>query len=533
MTKRLLLKELSRYNAGTFADIIYRNALLYPDHDAFIYGSARITHAQYNAIVNKVIHALLKMGVKKGETVGLLAWNCVQAAEIYGAAMKGGFIASPFNPRLTVNELEYIINYSETDTIFVGPELVETINMLKTRLPGVRNYIILEGSADNMITFQQLLNANPDHEPDITVEEDDPIGIIYTSGTTGVPRGALYTQSCFIDDARTFALNINVQPGDRHLQVTPQFHIAGNTWLRTFIYAGACTIIQKFFNPAETLKAIQEEKATHMNIVPTQLVAMLNVPDFDQYDLGSMKLIWYGASPMPLEVLKRGLKVFGNVFGEGYGQSESGPAITHMTKEDHAVVNIPGADQSHLMSAGKPDIGVQVRIVDESGNDCEPGVVGEIIVKSKHIMVGYWKKPEDTKNTIIDGWLHTGDMGYYDGNGYIYIADRKKDIIITGGENVFPREVEEVLYQHPAIHEAAVIGIPDPYWVEKVHAIIVPRQDATITAQEVTAFCKERIAGYKTPKSIEFATELPKNAAGKIVKKELRAKYWADQTRKI
>jgi acyl-CoA synthetase (AMP-forming)/AMP-acid ligase II len=526
MTKRFLLKELSRYKAGTFAHIIHRNALLYPDKEAFIYESERITHSQYNSIVNKVIHALLNMGVKKGKTVGLLSWNCVQAAEIYGAAMKGGFIASPFNPRLTANELEYIINYSETDTIFAGPEMVDTINMLRPRLHGVRNYIILEGSAGNMITYQHLLDSSLDNEPDIAAEENDPVGIIYTSGTTGVPRGALYTQSCFIDDSRTFALSTNVQQGDRHLQVTPQFHIAGNTWLRMFMYVAACTIIHKFFNPADTLKTIQEEKATHMNIVPTQLVAMLNVPDFDKYDLSSMKLIWYGASPMPLEVLKRGLKVFGNIFGEGYGQSESGPAISHMSKEDHDVLNMPGADQKHLMSAGKPDIGVQVRIVDESENDCEPGVVGEIIVKSKHIMAGYWNKPEDTKNTIVDGWLHTGDMGYYDENGYIYIADRKKDIIITGGENVFPREVEEVLYQHPAIHEAAVIGIPDPYWVEKVHAIIVPRKDASITAEEVIAFCKLRIAGYKTPKSIELAADLPKNAAGKIVKKELRAKYW-------
>lgn len=525
MSKRLLLKELSRYNVGTFADIIYRNALLYPDKEAFIYGNERVTHAQYNALVNKVIHALYKMGVPKGKTVGLLSWNCLQAAEIYGACMKGGFIVSPFNTRLTANELEYIINYSETDTIFVGPELVDTINELRPRLRGVRNYISLEGTADNMISFQQLLDTYPDNEPDITAEEDDLVTIIYTSGTTGVPRGSLYSQSCLIDDARTFALNIDVKQEDKFLQITPQFHIAGNTFFRTFLYVGACNIIHRTFNPAETLKAIQEEKATHMNIVPTQLVAMLNVPGFEQYDLSSMRLIWYGSSPMPVEVLKRGFQAFGSIFGQGYGQSESGPAITHMPKEDHEVINIPGADQKHLASAGKPDPGVHVRIVDEHDQDCAPGVVGEIIVKSKHIMVGYWNKPEDTRNTIIDGWLHTGDMGYYDERGYIYIADRKKDMIISGGENVFPREVEEVLYQHPGVLEAAVIGIPDDYWVEKVHAIIATRKDVTVTAEEIIEFCRQRLAGYKIPKSIEFTAELPKNAAGKIAKKELRVKY--------
>ena len=228
---------------------------------------------------------------------------------------------------------------------------------------------------------------------------------------------------------------------------------------------------------------------------------------------------------MPLEVLKKGLQNFGCIFGEGYGQSESGPAISHMPREDHDVLDKPEEKQKHLSSAGRPDIGVQVRIVDEKENDCETGTIGEIIVKSNHIMVGYWRRPEDTESTIIDGWLHTGDMGYYDEEGYIYIADRKKDMIISGGENVFPREVEEILYKHPAVLEAAVIGIPDSYWVEKVHAVILTRKGYQVTPEEIIAFCKKHIAGYKAPKSVEFVDVLPKNAAGKILKKELRGKY--------
>lgn len=235
---------------------------------------------------------------------------------------------------------------------------------------------------------------------------------------------------------------------------------------------------------------------------------------------------------MPAEVIKQVVAQFGPKLSEGFGQSESGPAITHLSSDECNVAGKSEEEQKILLSAGRPHPGVQVRITDDEGNDLKQGEIGEILVKSKHCMKEYWNKPEDTAKSLVDGWLHTGDMGYYDHQGYIYIADRKKDMIITGGENVYPREIEEVLYQHPAVLEAAVIGIPDPYWVEKVHAIIVLKSGMTATAEEIMAFCKKQIAGYKTPKSVEFAESLPKNAAGKILKKELRAKYWQDKQKK-
>jgi len=525
MAKCLLLKELSRYNIGTWADIIYRNALLYPDQEAFVYEDTRITFSEFNTRVNRLIHALRKMGVKKGDVLGILSWSCLGFAEVYGLTMKGGFIASPFNPRLQSSELEYIINYSEANTIFVGPELLEVANSLKPRLSKVKNFISFETSAPGMTAYDKLLASHSGEEPDIQLEEDDPICIIYTSGTTGVPRGALYTQRRFIEDAKTLVIDMSLQPGDKRVQITPLFHIAGNTHFRSSLYTAGCNIIVKFFDPAKTLQIIQKERATHMDFVPTHLVAMLNLPEADKYDLSSMKFLWYGASPMPLEILKKGMKVFGPIFGQGYGQSESGPAISHMSKDDHNVLDRPEREQKKLMSAGRPDIGVQVRIVDDKGNDVEPGEVGEITVRSKQIMVEYWHKPDDTKANIVKGWLHTGDMGHYDDEGYIYIVDRKKDLIISGGENVYPREVEEVLYQHPAVLEAAVIGIPDPYWIEKVHAVVVTKKGKTTTPEELIAFCKKHIAGYKTPKSVELVESLPKNPAGKILKRELREKY--------
>ena len=532
MSKYLLLKELSRYKVGTWADIIYRNALLYPDQEAFVYGDTRITFSEYNARVNSLIHALQAMGVKKGDVIGILSWNCLGYVDVYGASMKGGFIASPFNPRLQANELEYIINYSEANTLFVGPELFEVASSIRGKLPKIKNFISLESSDPDMMAHSDLLKSYAGEEPDVQVDEDDPVCIIYTSGTTGMPRGALYTQQRFMEDAKTLVIDMGLQPGDKHVQIAPLFHIAGNTFFRVFLYIGGADVIMKFFDAATTLQIIQDERATHMDFVPTHLVAMLNLPDLNKYDISSMKFLWYGASPMPLEVLKRGMKVFGPIFAQGYGQSESGPAISHLSKEDHNVLDRPKKEQKKLMSAGRPDIGVQVRIVDDEGNDVKPGEVGEITVRSKQIMVEYWHKPDDTKANIVKGWLHTGDMGYYDDEGYIYIVDRKKDMIISGGENIYPREVEEVLYRHPAVLEAAVIGVPDPYWIEKVHAVVVTKKGATATAEEIIAFCKKQMAGYKAPKSVELVESLPKNPAGKILKRELREKHRKEKPKK-
>jgi long-chain acyl-CoA synthetase len=526
MSKRLLLKELSRYKVGTWADIIYRNALLYPKDEAFVYEDTRITFAEYNRRINQMMHGLHKMGVKKGDVLGILSWSCLEFAELYGLTMKASYIASPYNPRLGADELEYLINYSEAETIFVGKELVEMATSLKNRLPKVKNYISLETAAPGMTAYDEILKDNSGDEPDIDPSEDDLCCIIYTSGTTGIPRGALYKQRNFMDDTRTLALDMSLKAGDKRVQITPLFHIAGNTHFRSSLYTAGCNIIVKFFNAEETLKIIQKEKATHMDFVPTHLAAILNLPDLKKYDVSSIKLLWYGGSPMPQEVLKKGMQVFGPIFAQALGQSESGPAITHLNRDDHNVLDRPEKEQKKLASAGRTDIGVQARIVDDKGKDIGPGEVGEIIVRSKHVMVEYWHKPEETKATLVNGWLHTGDMGYYDEEGYIYIADRKKDMIISGGENVYPREIEEVLYRHPAVLEAAVIGVPDEYWVEKVHAVIALKKGQEATAEEIIAFCKKNIAGYKTPKSVEFVDALPKNPAGKILKRELRDKYW-------
>ena len=535
MAKTMILRELSRYAIGTYADIIYRNALLHSDRLAFVCGKKRISFSQYNGRVNSLIHALQSLGIKKGDGIGAVSWNCLEYTDIYGAGMKGGLIVSPLNPRMAADELEYIINYSGVKILFVGPEMVETVNQLRGRLPHVKHYISLGGKVPDMLDYDELLLTFPDGEPDVFVEEDDPFVIFYTSGTTGMPRGAVYTHLRKLEEARTKVLTIGLKPDNKHVMIMPIFHIGGWSHFWSFFYIGASNVImtQRSFDPAATLELIQNERATDLHIVPTHLVSILALPDIDRYDLTSLKQMWYAASPMPVELLRKGISRFGPIFGQGYGQSESGPDIAILPEECHQVMDKSAEEQKVLASCGQPCLWVHARIVDEANNDVEPHVVGEIVVQSKSVMAGYWNMPEETGRTVVNGWLHTGDMGYYDERGFMFIVDRKKDMIITGGENVYPREVEEILYRHPAVSEAAVIGVPDEKWVERVHAVITLKEGRIATAEEIMAFSKEHLARYKAPRTVEFVKSLPKNPQGKILKRELREKYWQGKERKV
>ncbi len=535
MPGKLILKELSRYDIGTYADIIYRNALLSPDKEAFIYGPQRITFSQYNSRVNSLIHALQSLGVKKGDGIGVISWNCIEYTDIYGAGMKGGFVVSPFNPRMQADELDYIINYSEVNTLFVGPEFTALVDRLRPRLPKIKHYISLEGKASDMHSHDGLLQTFPKEEPPVDVREDDPFVIFYTSGTTGVPRGAVYTHYRKIEEARTKVLTTGLKPDNKHVMIMPLFHIGGWSHFWAFFYIGASNVImaQRSYDPAATLQIIQDERATDLHIVPTHLVGMLALPSIDDYDLSSLKQMWYAASPMPVELLRKGIERFGPVFGQGYGQSESGPDISILPEEFHHVLDKSPEEQKILASCGQPCLWVHARIVDDENNDVEPYAVGEIVVQSKSVMAGYWHMPDETSRVMAGGWLHTGDMGYYDEKGFMFIVDRKKDLIISGGENVYPREVEEVLYRHPAVSEVAVIGVPDDKWVERVHAVVTLKEGQQATAEEIINFCKGNLAKYKAPGSVEFVESLPKNPQGKILKREIREKYWKDKKRRV
>ena len=528
MAKKYMLRELCRYSLGTFANIVYRNAILYPDREAFVCGPRRISFKQLNERANALIHGLHTLGIQKGDIIGILSWNRLEYPEVFGAAMKGGFVLAHYNPRQQAEELVHIINDAEPRVLFIGPEFVETIDRIRKRLTKTELFLIFGDEEAYIKAYRELVESQIKTEPESSVKEDDPLTIFYTSGTTGVPRGAIYKHKQKLGNASTKALSIGVEFGDRHLNILPMFHIGGDSHIWPFFLMGGCNVIMPgaTFDPAKALQMIAEEQITDVDIVPTQLISLLNLPDIEQYDFRHLKRIWYAASPMPTEVLKRGLSVFGPIFIQGYGQTESGPEITVLSKMNHRYSRESKEAKSVLASCGQPCVDVHVRIVDEAGCDVEEGEIGEIIVKSKRIMTGYWRKPEETKETIRDGWLYTEDLGYYDEKGYIYIADRKNYMIITGGENVYPLEVENVLYRYPAIKEVAVIGIPDPLWVERVHALVVLKENVQATAEDIITFCRDNISHYKAPKSVEFVKDLPKNPQGKILKTEIRAKYW-------
>jgi acyl-CoA synthetase (AMP-forming)/AMP-acid ligase II len=527
MVQPLLLKELCKYNIGTFADIIYRNAVFHPEDEAFVCDARKVTFSQFNERANRLVHALHSMGLRKGDVLGILSWNCLEFIDVHGAAMKGGFISSPFNPRLHSNELEYLINYSEAKALFIGPEMLEIVAGSRSRLPKVKHFISLKGSPDGMVAMKDLLEKNPPDEPAVDVGPDDPVVIFFTSGTTGVPRGAVYSHIRKLSATRIKNLEMGIKLGDRQIQVLPLFHIGGDSHVWPFFCVGGCNVIlpQRSFDPDATLHAIEQEKATDIQIVPPQLGSMMKEQVQKGYDLSSLKRIYYAASPMPVELLRQGLEIFGPIFSQGYGQTESGPQICSLPRKAHQVLDQPVGEQHVLHSCGQPSPGVQVRVVDEDDTDVAPRVVGEIVARSHSIMLEYWRRPEETREAIVDGWLHTGDLGYYDEKGFIYIVDRKKDMIVSGGENVYSREVEDILYKHPSIAEVAVIGVPDPVWVERVHAEVVLKDGADATEKDLIGFCKEHIASYKAPKSVAFVRELIKNPQGKILKREIKEKY--------
>jgi len=522
MNDTLILKELSRYPLGTFADLIYRNALLYPDQEAFVCGSHRIDFRQFNKRVNAIVHGLQDMGIQKGDVMGIISWNRLEYPEVFGAAMKGGFVLAHFSPRLKPHELEHLINDSRARVLFFGPEFQGPMKTIQDQLSKTQALVSFGESESGITGYRDLLEGHPTQEPRIEIQKQDPLVIFYTSGTTGIPKGAVYNQEQKMQNTQIKALDLGLQFGDRHLMVLPMFHVGGDSHVWPFFLTGGCNVLlpHASFDPVEALQTVADERITDIHIVPTQLISLLDVLEKRQFDLSSLKRIWYAASPMPVEVLKRGLSVFGPLFFQGYGQTESGPHTTVLSKVAHQTAL--ASDTQVLASCGQPCLGVHMRVVDDKDNDLMPGQIGEIIVRSDRIMSSYWDNPGETQEAMKDGWLRTGDLGYYDERGFIYIADRKKDMIVTGGENVYPKEVEEVLYRHQAVAEAAVIGVPDPYWVERVHGVVVLKEDASASEKDIIQFCKAHMAAYKTPKSIAFVDALPKSPQGKILKRELK-----------
>jgi len=514
----------------TLKEMIEANAQRYADKTAFVGEDGSYTFEQVNRRINSLVHALADLGVQKGDRVGILAYNCPRSFEVFGLA-KAGRVCVPLNHRSVGRELAYLINNSGMSSLIVGREFVDVVNSICHELDEVRNLICLDAEVEGMSSYEQLIARYPSDEPADDVAPDDPAALYYTSGTTGHPKGATHTHKSLL--AEIAVHQGSFASDDVVLCVMPFFHVGGSAahLFPAFAY-GATSVIHKGFDETDVLEAIEKKKVTYVGLVPAMIIRLLEHPNLDEYDLSSLRTIMYVGAPMPPEALRRGLERFGQVFSQLFGQTET-LNVAVLRKEDH-IVEGSAKEVRRLESAGQPFGQGEMRIVDGQGRDVPPGDVGEILARSDRMMTGYWRMPEETAETIEeDGWLHTGDVGRLDEDGYVYLVDRKKDMIISGGENIYSREVEDVLYMHAAVLEAAVVGVPDEKWGESVKAVVVLKDGKEASEEEVIDFCKEHLASYKKPRSVEFRDALPKTGSGKIKKAEIREGYWRGQGRRI
>jgi len=517
------------------SQLLTKTARIFPDRLAIAHGPKKLTYARLNSRANRLANALSHLGIKQGENIALLQYNYPETYESLFASFKLGCGAVPINFRLHPKEFAFIIDHSEAKAVILSPEFNESILEVRDSIAKVRHLITLSGAEGELLDYESLLSKGSDRFTDADVEPDDLAWLFYTSGTTGLPKGAMLTHRNLVAMTMNFYADIcpGFGPDDVALHAAPLSHGSGLYGLPN-IGKGAANIIleSKSFDPGLVFKTIQDHRVTNMFGAPTMVKLLIDSPAVERYDHGSMKALNYGGAPMLVEDLKEAMGKLGPCLVQLFGQAESPMTITYLSHRDHVLDGTPD-QMRRLASAGIPRTDVEVRIFDPEDRELPPGEMGEIVTRSDLVMKGYWRNPEATEDTLRKGWLHTGDMGYIDEGGYLFIMDRSKDMIITGGENVYPREIEEVIVRHPAVREVAVIGVPDEKWGEAIKAVVSLIPGKSLPEEELIAFCRDNMASYKKPKSVDFVDELPKNNYGKILKRELRAKYWEGRKRKV
>ena len=491
------------------------------------------TWTEFEARAIALAAALSGLGYKPGDRIGILALNSDRYLEYFFASAWGGFVFVPINTRLAPPEVVFWLTDSGCSALFIDDAFLPMLAEVRARTPDLRHVIHLgDGDApDGLIPYESLI-AKRGRIDDAGMRGDDLAGIFYTGGTTGRSKGVMLSHRNFIANAMLCAQEFRFTQDTTWLHSGPMFHLADGAATFLVTAAGGRHVFLPRFEPGEFLKAIARYQVTDSLCVPTMINMVINHPDIGTADISSLRTIIYGASPMPEALMRRAFEVLPKVgFIQAYGQSEASPCMVIMPREYHV---LEGPLAGRLKSAGRAGYNCEVRIHDDNDNEVPRGTVGEIVGRGDNVMLGYWKQPDMTARTLRNGWLHTGDGGYMDEDGFVFVVDRVKDMIISGGENVYSAEVEQALYQHPEIAECAVIGVPDEQWGERVHAVVRVKPGASLTQTDVIAHCKALIANYKCPRSVSFREDpLPLSGAGKILKTELRKPYWADKERAV
>jgi len=505
-------------------------SLIAPDRTAIVFDGKRISYSELSERVNRLANGLADLGVIAGDRVATMQVNCNEYIEAYFASAKLDAVFVPLNFRAIPDEIEFMVKDSGPKVFICGSRYMPMMDTLKPNLPSLEHLICLDGAnQEGWINYDELIIDSLPDEIFPSSNDEDLTMLMFTAGTTGSPKGVMLTHESF----SSYILN-NVSPAEldveeKNILTVPLYHIAGVQAVIAAIYGGRTLIIQRQFEPAEWMTLVQTERANRAMMVPTMLKMLMDHEDFEEYDLTSLQVITYGAASMPLEVIKMAIRKFPDTyFINAFGQTETAATITMLPPEDHI---LEGTEEeieiklNRLTSIGKPLPDVDVKIVNEEGGDVDVGDTGEIVASGGRLMKGYWNQEAATAQALRGGWLYTGDLGYFDEDGYIYLSGRAKDFIKRGGEMVSPEEVEQILHSHPMIDEAAIIGIPDLSWGERVRAIVVPKPGETIDEKEVIEYCRSRMSGFKRPESVIIVDELPRNPLGKVLKRVLREQY--------
>ncbi|MEP5766657.1 MAG: long-chain-fatty-acid--CoA ligase [Halieaceae bacterium] len=510
--------------------MLARAARLNPNGMATSFGKREYSWEELNNRVARLAAGLQGLGLNEGDRVGILSLNSDRYYEsVFGIAW-AGYCMVPLNTRWALAENNYAVGDSGVRVLLFDDAFAEQAAQLLADVDCV-SAIVYMGDGDcpaGALSYEELVAQSP-HVAMSTRGDDDMAGIFYTGGTTGFPKGVMQSHRAIWASAMGALPDFNMTRDSTYLHVAPMFHMADFAGSMNATLSCASNVMLQSFDPGQVLSIIAAKRISHALLVPAMIKMVLNHPDATTADMYSLQCLMYGASPMPAAVLEQCLQIWPTVgLVQAYGQTEMAPVVTTLPMSDH----VKGGPK--LKAAGRPTPVTDMRIVDEGGNDCTQGVSGEIVVRGPHTMLGYWNKPEETAKALQDGWVFTGDAGYLDADGYLFIVDRVKDMVVTGGENVFTTEVENAVISHEAVQDVAVIGIPHEEWGEAVHAIVILHEGAEASEAELIEHCRDQIAGYKLPKSVSFRQEaMPLSGAGKVLKTELRKPFWEGRDRQV